>query len=105
MQIIQLDVAYRSVTTRAAFLLLLVALTGCPPNCPIGEKDDISSWSVLSSAYIVVPAHKVACIGVPFSDGIDSGKPLSLSHFVTGKRADGSVVLEGKVPTQRQVGE
>jgi hypothetical protein len=101
-QIVQSTAGARQVTTRTALLLTLVALTGCPPNCPMGETAEISSWSALSSAYIIVPAQKVACIGEPFSGGIDSGAPLSLRHFVTDKRADGSVVLEGKVPTQRQ---
>jgi hypothetical protein len=81
---------------------LAVLLCGCPPDCPTGQKDDISSWVTLSSAYIVVPAHKVACIGVPFSGEIDSGTPLSTAHFLTDKRADGSIVLEGLVPAQVQ---
>ncbi|MEP6859839.1 MAG: hypothetical protein ABJE66_04415 [Deltaproteobacteria bacterium] len=90
--------------TRGWLMCCVVLATGCPPDCPTGQKDDLSSWVALSSAYIVVPAHKVACIGEPFSGGIDSGKPLSLRHFITDKRADGSIVLEGLVPTQSQPG-
>ena len=70
----------------------------------MGQKDDLSSWATLSSAYIVVPARRVACIGEPFTGGIESGQPLALTHFITDKRADESIVLETIVPTQPQSG-